>query len=88
MSQIAIKRLTNRNVEWGSQRLDICSEFARRYARNLTEPVADNFEMPRMPNGFITPWDFVLYADPHFKVLFDNYKIAEMPYRERGLESA
>jgi Permuted papain-like amidase enzyme, YaeF/YiiX, C92 family len=87
MVQIAIKRLTNRNVEWGSQRLDICSEFARRYARNLTEPIADNFEMPRMPNGFITPWDFVLYADPHFKVLFDDYKIAEMPYRERGLEA-
>jgi hypothetical protein len=87
MVQIAIKRLTNRNIEWSSQRLDICSEFARRYARNLTEPIADNFEIPRMPNDFITPWDFVLYADPHFEVFFDDYKTHEMDYRERGIEA-
>jgi hypothetical protein len=87
MVQIVIKRLTDRNVKWDSQRLDICSEFARRYARNLTEPIADNFEMPRMPNDFITPWDFVLYADPHFEVFFDDYKTHEMDYRERGIEA-
>jgi hypothetical protein len=87
MFQIAVKRLTNRNFDLGSQRMDICSEFARRYARFLTEPTADNFEMPRMPNPFITPWDFVLYAQPNFDVLFDTYKVPEMDFRERGLEA-
>jgi hypothetical protein len=85
MFQIALKRLTNRNFDLGSQRQDICSEFARRYVRFLIEPVADNFEMPRMPNPFITPWDFVLYAQPNFDVLFDEYKVPEMDFRERGL---
>lgn len=84
--QIAIKRLTNRNVRMDSQRLDICSEFARRYARLLADPIADNFETPRMPNDFITPWDFVLYANPHFDVIFDSYKTPEMAFRERGME--
>ena len=83
--QIAIKRLTNRNVRMDSQRLDICSEFARRYARLLADPMADNFEMPRMPNEFITPWDFVLYADPHFDVFFDDYRTPDMDFRSRGM---
>jgi hypothetical protein len=83
--QIAIKRLFNRNVKWESQRLDICSEFARRYARNF-DPKPDNFEMPRMPNSFITPWDFVLYAEPNFEVLCDLYKptMVEDGLRVRG----
>jgi hypothetical protein len=84
--QIAIKRLTNRTVHWDSQRLDICSEFARRYARNLSEPIADNFEMPRMPNDFITPWDFVIYAKPHFEILWNDYDLAtKQKYRDRSL---
>lgn len=84
--QIAIKRLTNRNVRMDSQRLDICSEFTRRYARLLANPIAENFEMPRMPNEFITPWDFVLYADPHFDVFFDDYRTPNMIFRPRGME--
>ena len=84
--QIAIKRLTNRNVRMDSQRLDICSEFTRRYARFLTNPVAENFEVPRMPNEFITPWDFVLYAEPHFDVFFDDYRTPEMDFRTRGMK--
>jgi hypothetical protein len=84
--QIAVKRLTNLNLRMDSQRLDICSEFTRRYTRFLTNPVADNFEMPRLPNEFITPWDFVLYANPHFEVLFDDYKKPQMDFRERGIQ--
>jgi hypothetical protein len=86
IAQIAIKRLFDRTVEWKSQRMDICSEFARRYARNYTAPQADNFEMPRMPNSFITPWDFVLYAEPNFEVLWDDYKptMVEDGLRVRG----
>lgn len=96
--QIAIKRLFNWNVSMDSQRLDICSEFARRYTRFLTAPVADNFEMPTMPNTFITPWDFVLYARDKFEVLFNdyhnpndltdatNYEPDAKPFRDRGLQ--
>jgi hypothetical protein len=84
--QIAIKRLTNRDVRMDSQRLDICSEFARRYARLLENPIADNFEVPRMPNDFITPWDFVLYAKPHFEVFFDDYRKDDMVFRPRGMK--
>jgi hypothetical protein len=86
LAQIAIKRLFDRTVEWKSQRMDICSEFARRYARSFPDPKADNFEMPRMPNSFITPWDFVLYAEPNFEVLWDDYKptMVEQGFRVRG----
>jgi hypothetical protein len=84
IGQIIFKRLFNRDVNWDSQRTDICSEFTRRYTRFLTNPVAENFEKGRMPNEFITPWDFVLYATPHFEVLFDDYKKPDMTFRERG----
>ncbi len=83
--QIAIQRLIKRNVRLDSQRCDICSEFTRRYTRFLSNPVAENFEMPRLPNEFITPWDFVLYASPNFEILFDDYKTPEMDYRVRGM---
>ena len=93
MFQIAIKRLTNRNIRMDSQRKDICSEFARRYARALLpHPRADNFEIPRMPNEFITPWDFVLYANPNFEVFFDDYKTEDLTnmgnLRTRGMKPA
>jgi hypothetical protein len=85
IAQIAVKRLFDRTVDWKSKRKDICSEFARRYARSF-DPKPDNFEMPRMPNSFITPWDFVLYADPNFEVLWDDYKptMKEQGFRVRG----
>jgi hypothetical protein len=87
MAEIAIKRLTNKNVKWGSKRLDICSEFARRYARHFRNPIADNFEMPRMPNAFITPWDFVIYAEPHFEVILNEFEVQNSGLRVRDLAS-
>ena len=98
--QIAIKRLFNRNIRMDSQRLDICSEFTRRYTRFLKDTIADNYEMPTMPNEFITPWDFVLYARANFDVLFNdfhnpndskddpNYKPNEKSFRDRGMQPA
>jgi hypothetical protein len=85
MAEIAIKRLTDKKVNWGSKRLDICSEFARRYAREFRNPNAENFEMPRMPNEFITPWDFVIYAEPHFEVLLNAYEVQNSGLRVKDL---
>lgn len=51
---------------------DTCSEFVRRYVRQLADPASTCFEPPHLPTNFIAPWDFVLYADSSFCVLFDD----------------
>ncbi len=85
MLQIAIKRLTNTDVDWASKRQDICSEYAQRYTKKFENPKADNYESPPMPNKFITPWDFVIYAKPHFDVLFNKYQVGDPDIRSRHL---
>jgi len=70
--QIAIYRKTGKNIDLNSENKDICSEYCRRYIRYLSEPTSLCFEQPNMPTGFITPWDFIIYADSNFKIMFDD----------------
>ncbi len=53
---------------------DTCSEFVRRYVRQFTDPSSACFEQSNIRTNFISPWDYILYADDQFEVLFDESK--------------
>jgi hypothetical protein len=70
--QIAIYRKTGIRVGIDRENRDICSEFVRRYTRYLA-PKPTCYEQPNLPTDFITPWDFIIYAnEKEFEVMFDN----------------
>lgn len=69
--QIAIYRSTGIKTHFGKDNKDICSEAARREVRCLA-PKEKCYEFPFIKTDFITPWDFIVYADDKFKVLFND----------------
>lgn len=67
--ELAIYRKTGKALRLNHQDRDICSEFARRYLRYL-DPVPSCYENV-MGQDFITPWDYIIYADEKFEIHFD-----------------
>jgi hypothetical protein len=70
--QIALYRKSGIRINLNTKNRDICSEFGRRYIQYFTNPKSTCFERPNLPTEFITPWDFIVYADKNFEILFDD----------------
>lgn len=72
--QILLYRKLHITCHFDNDNRDTCSEFVRRYVRQLSDPVSSCFEQSHLPTNFIAPWDFILYADSSFTILFDESK--------------
>ena len=79
--QIMLYRKLHITCKSDTDSRDICSEFVRRYVRQFAEPVSTCFEQPHVPTNFIAPWDFILYADASFSILFEESNRAR--YRKK-----
>lgn len=71
MPQIVLFRVFGIVKDFEKSARDICSEFVRRFTRRLS-PKSICFEQPNIPTNFITPWDFILYADEKYSILYDE----------------
>ena len=81
LAEIAIYRETKIKLNLDNTNKDICSEFVRRYTSLLT-PAPICFDPKNLPTPFITPWDFIIYADStQFKIKFDD--INHQDYRAK-----
>jgi len=69
--QIVLYRKAGWIEKLNSGHKDICSEFIRRYIRHLS-PRSTCFESPPLPTSCITPWDFIIYANSQFEILYDR----------------
>lgn len=70
--QILLKRIFGSKLNWDNINKDICSEFARRFIRLLVPVKTSCFENENIHSEFITPWDYILYADENFEILYDE----------------
>lgn len=74
--RIALYRKFGKEVVKNNQDKDVCSEFVRRYLR-FYSPVAACYESPKLPYEFITPFDYLLYADENFLIKYNKCEMSK-----------